>query len=246
VNADGQKILGYLNDVAAERAAHSADPAFAVRVKAVKAYQHARFANTYADLLAEPRYGPAARFFLDDLYGPSDFTARDVQFARIVPALVRLFPADIVRTVAALAALHALSEQLDSQMAQLLPGEAGAASNTLPDAEAYGDAWRAVGRPADRERQIQLMLDVGKALDALTRKPLLRHSLRLMRGPATVAGLSALQRFLETGFDTFRAMRGAEGLLDTIARRERSLAAVLFAGWRGASFTKDTGNGTSS
>jgi len=89
------------------------------------------------------------------------------------------------------------------------------------------------------------MLDVGQALDALTRKPLLRHSLRLMRGPAMAAGLSALQRFLETGFDTFRAMRGAEGLLDTIARRERSLAAELFAGGRGT-FAKDTDNGTSS
>lgn len=230
MNADGQKILGYLNEVAAERAAHSADPAFAVRVKAVKAYQHARFAGTYADLLANPRYGAAARFFLDDLYGPGDFTERDDQFARIVPVLVRVFPPDIVRTVAALAALHALSEQLDSQMASRLPVAVGMAIDTLPDATAYEQAWRAVGRPAERERQIQLMLNVGEALDALTRKPLLRHSLRLMRGPASAAGLSALQRFLETGFDTFRAMRGAQGLLDTIAQRERQLAAELFAG----------------
>ena len=38
---------------------------------------------------------------------------------------------------------------------------------------------------------------------------MLRNSLRLMRGPAQVAGLGDLQAFLESGFETFRAMRGA-------------------------------------
>lgn len=227
MNPDGQKILRHLNEVAAERVAQAADVGLASRARAVKAYQHARFAATYADMLADARYGPAANFFLNDLYGPHDFTERDGQFARIVPGLVRLFPADIVQTVAELAELHALSEQLDGEMARLLPG-------TEIDQLSYGQAWRTVGRPVDRERQIQLMLGVGQALDRFTRKPLLRHSLRLMRGPAAAAGLGALQRFLESGFDTFREMRGATGLLDTIAQRERELAARLFAGNRPA------------
>ncbi len=223
MSPDGQKILGFLQDVAAHRAAHVADSALAERVRAVKAHQHARFEATYADLLASPRYGPAARFFLNDLYGPHDFAERDGQFARIVPALVRLFPKDIVRTVLALAELHALSEELDSLMATALDGQ------TL-DTQSYAQAWRKVGRPQDREQQIQLMLSVGLALDGFTRKPLLRHSLRLMRGPASAAGLGALQRFLETGFDTFREMRGPQVLLDSISQRERALAAALFSG----------------
>jgi hypothetical protein len=54
-----------------------------------------------------------------------------------------------------------------------------------------------------------------------------------MRGPATAAGLAALQGFLERGFDTFRDMRGADHFLATIASRERSLAAHLYAGGSG-------------
>ena len=46
---------------------------------------------------------------LDELYGPQDFSDRDAQFARVVPALVRLFPQELVETVAVLARLHALS-----------------------------------------------------------------------------------------------------------------------------------------
>ena len=72
----------------------------------IKGYQHRRFSQTYADMLAHPRFGDAARFFLDDLYGPGDFSLRDEQFAKVVPALVRLFPRDIVQTVLSLGRLH--------------------------------------------------------------------------------------------------------------------------------------------
>jgi hypothetical protein len=97
------------------------------------------------------------------------------------------------------------------------------------DLAGYVAAWQAVGRPADREAQILLMRRVADALDVYTRNPFLRHSLRLMRTPARLAGLPELQAFLEAGFDTFGAMRGAQEFLDTVVRRERALAAWLFA-----------------
>ena len=196
-----------------------------MRVGWVKQHQHQRFEATYADMLASPRYGDAARFFLNDLYGPHDFTQRDAQFVRIVPALVRLFPKEIVHTVETLAALHALSERLDAAMADSLPPDTASVT-----AANYGRAWRAVGRVDERERQIGLMLSVGESLDQYTRKPLLRHTLRLMRGPAQAAGMAALQQFLETGFDTFARMQGAAPFLQAIVQRERALAAALFAG----------------
>jgi hypothetical protein len=223
VNAQGRQILDYLEQVAAERMRRRVDAGLGERVQAIKQYQHRRFERTYADMLVHPRFAKAARFFLEDLYGPEDFSLRDEQFARIVPALVRLFPSDIVGTVVALAELHALSERLDGAMASAL-------RLSPPDATAYAEAWRIVGDAAARERQIQLMMQVGGALERHTRNPLLRHTLRLMRSPAQAAGLGALQAFLEKGFDTFREMRGAREFLDTIATRERALAARLFAG----------------
>lgn len=218
----GEAILRSLEVVASERAARAQDPALGDRVVTIKAYQHARFSHTYADLMQDPRYAAATKFFLDDLYGPADFAQRDAQFARIVPALVRLFPQEIVQTVADLGALHALSERLDTAMARL--------TGPRLDTAGYGAAWRHVGDSDSRELQIQLMVSVGTALDQFTRNLLLRNSLRFMRAPAAAAGLGALQRFLETGFETFRAMRGAQTFLDTIASRERALAAQLFSG----------------
>ena len=213
--------MRHLEEVAAERRHRLAEPGLGPRVHALKDYQHRRFQHTYADLLAQPRYARAATFFLDELYGPHDFTERDAQFGRIVPALVRLFPRDIVATVATLARLHALSEQFDTAMARRLP-------SSSVTAQAYADAWRAVGQADGRERQIGYMHAIGSALDRYTANPLLRHTLRMMRKPASLAGLAALQRFLESGFDTFRELRGAQTFLQTIADRERELAGTLF------------------
>src|SRR5687767_7362757 len=98
-----QIILGHLQTVAAERERRAACADLQRRVVALKAYQQRRFAHSYADLLATARYGPAARFFLDELYGPRDYSDRDAQFARVVPALVRLFPRETVDTVRTLA-----------------------------------------------------------------------------------------------------------------------------------------------
>ena len=215
------RILQSLAAVDVERRRRAAAPGLAQAVKALKAYQQRRFARTHAGLLAHPRYGRAANFFLNELYGPQDFTQRDAQFSRIVPALVRLFPADTVATVESLAAVHALSERLDTAMAIHLAGDA-------PTRASYVRAWQATGENAARARQIELVMSVGEALDRHTRSFVLRASLKAMRGPARAAGMGALQTFLEGGFDAFGAMGGAKEFLSTIRMRETALIARLF------------------
>lgn len=216
------RILEHLDAVAQERSRRDEDAALQRRVATLKAYQQERFRHTYVDLLSDARYRPAALFFLEELYGPEDFAQRDEQFARIVGPLVRLFPREIVSTVERLAALHALSERLDTAMAQCAPSGAWTRSG-------YVEAWQAVGCAGDRLRQVALLLEVGSALDRLTRNPVLRHSLRAMRGPAKAAGLAELQAFLEAGFDSFRHMRGAESFLALVNEREEALRLRLFA-----------------
>jgi hypothetical protein len=218
---DATAILVQLAAVDVQRRQRAADPALSARVQAVKRYQQRRFAHTYADLLVSPRYRDATRFFLDELYGPQDFSSRDAQLARVIPALVRLFPQSIVDVVGMVTGLHALSERLDTAMGQQLPG-------IEIDAPAYAAAWRATGQPRERDRQVALTLQVGRVLDDLVRKPLLRRSLHLMRVPARAAGLADLQAFLERGFEAFAAMRGAAEFLALVAQRERQLAAALF------------------
>lgn len=222
MRTDSGTLLRLLEVVANERRRRAADTVLDRKVTAVKTYQHERFRRTYVDLLSHPRYEAAARFFLDELYGPRDFSKRDAQFERIVPALVRLFPGEVVETVRDLAELHAITEQMDSRMGLEL-------DDATVTARAYIGAWLGVDQRDRRERQVSLMMGIGSALDRYTRRPLLGHTLRLMRGPAKLAGLEALQHFLELGFDTFGAMKGARTFLEIIASRELALIDALFA-----------------
>lgn len=222
VNELTHAIQNLLLAVDAERARRTADPQLARRVEEVKRYQHARFSFTYRDLLDAPATAKAALFFLEELYGPVDFAQRDAQFSRVAPKVASLFPGEIGRIVHSLARLHALSERLDTEM--------GAAARGIPlSAAAYERAWREVGQPQLRGEQIELVRDVGLALAKQVRKPLIRATLRMMRGPAKAAGMDKLQSFLEAGFDAFRELPQAIEFVLTISAREQAIAAKLFS-----------------
>ena len=194
----------------------------APRLSELKRWQQERLARTYADLKAQPRYEAATRFFLEDLYGPKDFSGRDAAMLRIYPMLVRMLPESAVQTAALAIEVDALSEALDHKLVEVLP------DGPIDDAS-YAKAYRESSMKAERERQIELIGEVGKRLDRLVTKPMLMRTLKLMRTPAKVAGLADLQEFLERGFDAFRAMGGATEFLGTIQARERAIASRLFS-----------------
>ena len=194
----------------------------------LRAWQAARFERTYADLLASDRYRRAAQFFLSDLYGPKDFGERDEELERFLPALSKILPASAIHTLAVGVELDLLSESLDSAMVQALLAAGQSAEADISEA-AYAKAYRACANRRGREAQIALLMQIGDAIDALTRKPLLRAAIALIKGPAHAAGMGELHDFLDRGFYAFRHMQGAAEFLATIRERESLILERLFA-----------------
>jgi hypothetical protein len=209
------------------RLAAAADPISGQRRAALRQWQAARLARTHADLLASQRYGTAASFFLSDLYGPKDFGDRDAELERILPLMTTMLPVSGLRTLLLAIEVDALSERFDAAMVRALGAQL---DDQCLYAEAYAVAYRAVGDRAGRETQIRLIGETGEALDAFAQKPFVRMALKMMHGPAKMAGLGELQTFLERGFDAFRTMRDAREFLDAIISRERAFSAALFSG----------------
>jgi len=185
-------------------------------VQAVKQLQARRFRGTYRDMLADPGRIDAVRFFLEELYGNQDFSERDHQFSRIAGAIERLFPLEVGQLACDLAELHALTESLDFSLAGHWQRERG----KRLEAERYLAAWRLTGQPDARRHQLRVVRHLGDELRHLTRRTSLRMALRMMRRPAEAAGLAALQRFLERGFDAFSKLDDARAFLDCIEQRE--------------------------
>ena len=194
----------------------------------VREWQSRRLAQSFAGFLAEARTRPAAQFFLTDLYGDRDFSGRDRDVARIMPLMSRLLPESLLAAAADAIELATISHALDLRMAAALAGRARpGAPITVAD---YGRAYRATGHRRLRERQIELIGDVGRTLDAAVHKHGVFRLLKASRLPARAAGLSELQGFLERGFAAFGELGGADDFLDEIVAGERAASRRLFAG----------------
>ena len=194
----------------------------------LRRWQAARLERSFRRFLDDPRRAAAARFFLTDVYGDHDFSKRDADIARVLPTMQRLLPSSLLSTVADGIALGALTHALDLRMAEAL-GQLSPNGRKL-DAARYGEAYRHVGKPLLRERQIALIHDVGHGLGGALRLPGITALLRMSRGPAHAAGLSELQGFLERGIAAFKQLGDVEAFLVEIQRVEREVAARLVAG----------------
>jgi hypothetical protein len=221
-----RRLVKDLEHVRRFHQARNGSPELGAALDRLARWQARRLDATYADLAGDPRYAEAIAFFRTDLYGPGDFSRRDADLARVVPLMMHMLPQAVIATVATVIELNALSQKLDRALLDVL-GFDGALS--VP---AYCAAYQACANRRARARQIALIVDVGQALDRYVRKPLLRSTLTLMRHPARVAGLGALQEFLERGFVGFASMRGAELFVATIKARETALMDAMFGGDR--------------
>jgi len=194
----------------------------------LRRWQAARLERSFKRFLENPRSSAAARFFLTDVYGDHDFSRRDADIARVMPTMQRLLPGSLLATVSDGIALGALTHAFDLRMAEAL-GEIAPRGKRLDD-DRYAEAYREVGKPLLRERQIALIHDVGTGLGSAMRLPGIGTLLKVSRGPAKAAGLAELQAFLERGVGAFTKLDNIRGFLDDIERDERRAAERLFAG----------------
>lgn len=188
-------------------------------------WQSRRLAQTYADLAVQPRYRGAIAFFRTDLYGGERMAQRDADLARAVPMMSAALPERVIGTVALAMELNVLSQALD----RLVLGRLPRADVQFTVAQ-YCSAYRRAGNLPARRRQIELIGEVGRALDGYVKKPVIRRTLKMMRGPARVAGFGTLHDFLDRGFAAFHRMGGADEFLATILARETAIMEKIVDG----------------
>ena len=204
-----------------ERLAAASSTVGAADRLAVRMWQQARLATTHSELLKSPKYGPATRFFLTELYSTADLTQRDADIERVIKILVKFLPDKALHTLAAALEMDALSERMDGLLAAQLRSTQTSGKPLVISPESYGAAYRAMGQFDLRLRQIDLTRDIGLALDKLSRLPLLRGLLRMMSGPAQIGGVGGLHAFLERGYAAFAHMGNAKDFINAIVNQER-------------------------
>jgi hypothetical protein len=199
--------------------------------RALAEYQAQRLARTYEDFHRQPRYRLAVEFFLKDLYGPLDFSQRDADIERVYPVMARVLSGAALDSITEALELHALSQELDARMVEILTSELGVTDRV--DVHSYAEAFRRCANRAGRLRQVELVEHVGRALDDVVHHPVTYATVLAARLPAKLAGFGELQDFIERGVHAFRAMRSADDFIAAIGERERRMLEQIFAGENG-------------
>lgn len=194
----------------------------------LRRWQAARLRRSFARFLVDPARRPAAEFFLGDVYGDHDFSRRDADIARVMPMMQKLLPTRLLETVADAIELGALTHALDLRMAESL--QLLAPHRSRLDEALYARAYRQVGLPRLRTRQIALIGRLGRGFGRALNLPGVAALLAFSRGPARLAGLNELQGFLERGYAAFETLGDTDAFVEDIERDESEASRRLFAG----------------
>lgn len=196
-------------------------------LKCLRTFQSERLARTHADLLESPRYGPACRFFLTDIYAPRDFSQRDHDAETLYNLMNRFLPEDLLYPLALVLKLNQMTHDLDERLADVLVHQPGVTGTITP--EQYAEGYRICDNYQERETQIDRLLEIGQRVEKLVKNPLTAPTLKLAHLPAKTAGWEELHAFLEHGYQAFKHMKSADYFLETITRREKEILYRIFS-----------------
>lgn len=222
-----EQLYAQLDRVLKDHHKRKQNPELEQDVLKLAAWQSQRMLRTYADMFSTERYNPPMTFFKEDMYAPKDFSKRDLEAKKVFPVMSRVMPGGMVGTLALVMEVNALSMDLDDRLAEALKGM-GAIDDITP--QSYAEAYRICDNKAEREHQIKLIIEVGKAVNRYVKFPYISGALKVMSKPAHMLGLGDLQDFLERGYEGFKHMGDATEFITQIEDRESKILNNIFAG----------------
>ncbi len=201
---------------------HIAQQNLSHNVRQLQAWQTKRLLVSHQDLWESKRFKPAMKFFVDEIYGPKDFSQRDKELARVVPKMAKIIPDKAMLSLEAALRLNCLSLELDMTLLHEL-------KNQPLNRDSYFACYRQSNNQSKREEQISLLEMLGLDLAQVVKISGISAILMLSRKPAKVAGVQSLHEFLETGFKAFKKLGNVHDFIDPIVNKERQMMQALFA-----------------
>jgi len=189
-------------------------------IRAVQAWQCKRLLASHQQMYQQERFRPGVEFFINELYGPNDFSQRDKDIARVVPKMSKFLPEKALQSLASALHLNTLSFELDYDLAKQLV-------DTDINRDTYAKAYVSCDNLVKRQQQIDYILTLGNDLADVVKMKGIASLLFISRKPAKMAGVLALHEFLEKGFKSFRNLGNVEDFIVPIANKEHQIMQQL-------------------
>lgn len=190
-------------------------------IRTIQAWQCQRLLISHQDMYQQPRFKSAVEFFINELYGPKDFSQRDQDIAKVVGKMAKLLPEKALVSLASALHLNAISFELDFDMARQL-------KDKPINRDSYAQAYLACNNQTTRQKQIDYIQTLGGELADVVKMKGISMLLKLSRKPAKLAGLLVLHEFLESGFKAFKNLGDVNDFVNPVVAREQHILTQLF------------------
>lgn len=220
----GEQLQHYLERFFALRQ-HGDDTVFITRLRRLQAWQGERLKHTHRHWLADPVTADGIQFLLDDVYGGKDLLPVAREIRRALPRAMKLLPDKVMTTSASALEAAILTQELDEAVTDVL----GAKLDRPIDEAIYLSGFRQPSHQEDRQRQLQLVAELGHRLDRYIRSRMLHATFKMVRKPAHAAGFANLYDFMDRSFRVMKPVPSVGLLLEQLATREETIMQRVFA-----------------
>jgi hypothetical protein len=192
---------------------------FEVLKRSLQTFQSDRLNATYARLKERPEYGPIANFFFNKLYGPQDNSFRDASMRKLHAFMDGKAPKAMVTAVDKVIELHELCDSIDEKMVHKMM-ENGIGPDF--DMDDYRRIYRDLDNYDQRIYQINLSIETAYTFYQLSKKWVVRLSLKTVCTTANCLGVGEIMDFVYEGYLAFRVIKNIDFFLETINTQERA------------------------
>ena len=201
------------------------------RLQDVQAWQKARMQRTHHKHFSAKQNQLMAEYFLNRLYGGTDFDALAAQIARLTRyahKAEKVIPENAIKTGTLGVELAILAVQLDEQVAiQLLqdyhPHDA------LTD-EMLRLTYLKLDQGEARLKQLALLDQLGMSLDKYMRSFVVYTAFKMCKGAANKYNFQVMYEFMQDGFLAMKPLKSAEKFVREFTATERQIIDKVHSG----------------
>lgn len=219
----GEQLQHYLDRFFALRQ-HGDDDRFLSRLRRLQDWQSQRLSHTHRHLLDDPATAEGIRFLLEEVYGGRELLPVAREIRRALPKAMKLLPDKVMATSASALEAAILTQELDEQVTDWL----GSALDQPLTEQTYLKGFRQPSHHSARQRQLQLVAELGHRLDRYIRSRMIQTTFRMVRRPAHAAGFANLYDFMDRSFRVMKPVPSVGLLLEQLAAREESIMQKVY------------------
>lgn len=190
-----------------------------------------RIQETHHEMFAQPENRLMAQYFINRLYGGPDFDALASQIERLLKFAHKVegkLPETAIQTGIKSVSLAHLAMQLDQEVAQQLLVDYPADQEI--DDEMMRLTLIKLDQQQARERQLQLLDDLGLSLDKYMRSFMMYAAFKMCKGLASKYHFELMYEFIGEGFVAMKPMKSAAKFIHQFTKVERQIVTNVHAG----------------